>query len=459
LSRRRAARAAAFAAVLVALAACGRGRFSAPAAGQPRNVVVVLVDTLRADHLSLYGYSRPTSPELDRWTAAAGVAFENARSQAPCTFPAVNSLLTSRSPGTFLGDEGRISFGIPATVPSLAVLLRERGYATAAVSASPIVRATPSQENPNGGFGAGFASFDEFCYWREAHCVTVKAREALRTLKEPYFLYVHYLDPHDPYQPPVDALANRFAGAGPPGEDKEQVRLGRPSAAAARIERGVPGPTLDAADLEHLVALYDDEIRYWDGEFAPLRDDILRRGADSTVIAVVSDHGEEFLEHGHLKHCHTLFDTELHTPFVLFAPGVPPRRVATPVSNLDLVPTLLELAGDGAGPRGFEGRSLRSLLEGEKGRAPAPQFATFGTLWGVVDGRHKLIQDFASGDLRLYDLAADPRELTEVARSNPAAREQLRRLVEAWRKRTAPGHAAMGGSEAEKLLRSVGYLQ
>jgi arylsulfatase A-like enzyme len=458
LSRRRRPIAAALVVALLTLAAGACGRSAAPA--PPRNVVVVMVDTLRADHLSLYGYSRPTSPELDRWAASSGVAFENARAQAPCTFPSVNSLLTSRSPGAFLGGEGGISFAIPATVPSLAVLLRQRGYATAAISASPIVRVTPSKENRRGGFGAGFETFDEFCYWREARCVTTRAREVLRSLREPYFLYVHYLDPHDPYQPPADAApASRFAGAGPPGNDREFVRLGRPAPAAARIERGVPGPTLTAADLEHLVALYDDEIRYWDGEFAALREDLLRRGAATTVVAVVSDHGEEFLEHGRLKHCHTLFDTELHTPFVLFAPGVPPRRVAAPVSNLDLVPTLLELAGAGAAPRGLEGRSLSPLLRGESGRPPAPQFATFGALWSVVSDRHKLIQDLAGGGLRLYDLTADPRELVEMGSRDPATLLRLRRLVERWREVSAPGRASAGGREAEELLRSVGYLQ
>src|SRR5687767_7381233 len=122
------------------------------------NVLVVMLDTLRADHVGAYGYPRPTTPNLDA-LAARSHLFESARAQSSCTFPSVNSLLTSRYPADFLAQPGG-SFGIPEGIPSLAEMLAERGWQTAAVSASPIVRATPGHHNPHGGFGRGFATFD-----------------------------------------------------------------------------------------------------------------------------------------------------------------------------------------------------------------------------------------------------------------------------------------------------------
>ncbi len=144
---------------------------------RPRNLIVVLVDTLRADHLASYGYSRTTSPVFDRF-AAASLFLAEARSQASCTFPSANAILTGRYPVRFLGQPGG-RMGIPAETPSLATMLRSRGFATAAVSASPIVRARRTKFNPTGGFDAGFDLFDEDCLWREAACVTARAADWL----------------------------------------------------------------------------------------------------------------------------------------------------------------------------------------------------------------------------------------------------------------------------------------
>ncbi|MBI1814892.1 MAG: sulfatase-like hydrolase/transferase [Deltaproteobacteria bacterium] len=129
------------------------------ASGRPLNAIIILVDTLRADHLSLYGYERATSPNLDRFFRQ-GVVFRAARSQAPCTFPSVNSLLTSHYPSQFLAQPEK-RMGIPDDVPSIAEILHARGYATVAVSASPVVSKTGTQHNKFGGFGRGFDAFDE----------------------------------------------------------------------------------------------------------------------------------------------------------------------------------------------------------------------------------------------------------------------------------------------------------
>jgi hypothetical protein len=178
----------------------GCGGFSIPEARPHRpNVIIVLVDTLRADHMSTYGYTRPTTPYLDT-LAETSFVFERARSQAACTFPSVNTLFTSRYAFDYYQlPEGEM--GIPDRFPTIAELLHDQGYATAAVSASPIVRVTPSDHNPSAGFGAGFDVFDETCLWDTAACVNLRAQKLLADLEEPFFLYLHYMEPHSYYDP------------------------------------------------------------------------------------------------------------------------------------------------------------------------------------------------------------------------------------------------------------------
>jgi hypothetical protein len=195
-------------------------------------------------------------------------------------------MLTSRDPARFLGRPPGF-LGIPAEVPSLAETLAAHGYATAAVSASPIVRATPTDVNREGGFGRGFGTFDEACLWREAECVNLRAEAIVERLPEPFFLFLHYMDPHDPYRPP-DGAPRRFAGAyrgergwvgeGDPNPLARSLYGGGGSGGIGDGADGVavdpegvePAADVDADDLAHLVALYDEEIAYWDREASRL---------------------------------------------------------------------------------------------------------------------------------------------------------------------------------------------
>ncbi len=221
------------------------------------NVVLVLVDTLRADHLGAYGYSRPTSPALDR-LAAESVLFTTARSQSACTFPSVNSLITSRHPIDFLGQPER-RIGIPEDIPSLPEILSAHGYRTVAVSASPIVRKTPTKFNPHGGYHRGFDIFDEDCHRESARCLNEKSSRYLDELQhaQPFFLYPHYYGPHAPYSPPVDyqrQFGSHYAGR------KGFIRRGDPWTIQSRIYREKVPHRVTDEDVQHLVDLYDDEI-------------------------------------------------------------------------------------------------------------------------------------------------------------------------------------------------------
>lgn len=432
----------------------------------PQNVVVILLDTLRADHLSLYGYARPTSPQLAAF-AARSQFFTDGRSQASCTFPSANSLLTSRHPFRFLGQAGG-RIGIPREQRSIAEILGDNGYRTVAVSASPVVRKTPSHHNRYGGFERGFETFDEDCLMKRAACVNRKAARYLDELqggREPFFLYLHYMDPHSAYDPPK-GFRDRFTDPAP-GLPPWVLR-GNP----LPIRRSLygDGPKIDVAprEIAYLVGLYDEEIAYLDEQLGRLFADLERRGLlENSIVAVAGDHGEEFLEHDNILHCRTVYDTLNRTPLILHLPAVErPARLGGLAQNLDLVPTILDYLGlDPLGPAGggaLEGRSLRPLIEAGK-PVNAHAFALQHTSRSVTDGRFKLIWDMAADRYELYDLAADPGEERDVLARERRAFHRLRGVLLAWLKQVEGGartsRSLEAAEESRKELEALGYLQ
>jgi arylsulfatase A-like enzyme len=424
----------------------------------PRNVVFILVDTLRADHLGTYGYARDTSPNVDAF-ARESLQFDDARSQASCTFPSANSMLTSRYPSAFLGQPPPSPLGIPESIPSIAEILQQRGFRTAAVSASPVVRNTPGRFNPGAGFGRGFETFHEDCVWKNAACVN-RAAIPLLTPEDtddprPFFLYLHYMDPHGPYAPPKNHR-RRWALGRP---EKKFVRDGNPNPIGDMLYKGAPDPGATPQDLQYLTDLYDEEIAFFDGHFAQLLAAVREAGRmEDTILVFSSDHGEEFLEHGHIKHCRTLFDSSIKTPLFLRIPGVEPRVLPQPVQNLDLVPTLLDYLGIDTSTMTFEGESLRPLIEETKELDPH-QYGMQGTLRSAADGQHKLIHDLGRGSYALYDLKADPRETKDALRGKRRIFHGLRQALTEWLGRTEGQGKAEESLEAERKLRALGYLE
>ncbi len=426
----------------------------------PANVVLILVDTLRASHLELYGYRRRTAPHLAAF-ARDNLLFEDVRSQAPCTYPSANSILTGRD-GTAFWIQPGDRIGIPAGIPSLAELLAERGYGTAAVSASPIVRRTPSPNNRHGGFGRGFDHFDESCLWADAGCVDRKGLELLDSLPRPFFLYLHFMDPHDPYRPTVHEFATPYHG-------KWFVEAGDPNPICDQVE-GRPAPRFDVTrrDLDHLEDLYDDEIASFDRRFGELLAALEGRGLlETTLVAVVADHGEEFMEHGDVKHCHTVYDTEIETPMVLHLPGVRGGRTfAAQVENLDLVPTILDYLGPGrtgaTTTTRLDGTSLRPLIEAGEAVHPVV-FSAWGSLRAAKAGRFKLVYDLALRRAELYDLDADPGETRDVSAAHPREVDRLEHAL-SRRIREVEGsadeaQALARGQAAARRLTALGYVK
>jgi len=424
----------------------------------PVNVVIIMVDTLRADHMSAYGYERQTTPFINRF-ASQGFVFEHARSQASCTFPSVNSLLTSRNPAIFI-RQGKGRLGIPDEYPSIAEILKEHGYRTIAVSASPIVRATPSDFNPIGGFDRGFDTFVEDTLWRPGGQVNRAIIKHLDAVEEPFFLYAHYMDPHGPYRPP-ERYTKRFAGE---YDGHHFIKRGNPVPIGKMLYKNGPYFEITDRDIQHLFDLYDDEIRYFDGVFRRLVKYLEQRDLlDRTLIIISSDHGEEFLEHGHIKHCRGVWDTVTRVPLIFRFPGFDGgQRFGNAVQNLDIVPTILDYLEIEPEGLDFEGTSLLPLLEG---REPSRKFAFSDQreYRSADDGRFHLIFNGEDGTATLFDLGSDPGEQSDLFQSDHPEAMRLSDALDGWLTDTGQlmrfDEELAAARAKEEELRALGYLE
>lgn len=401
---------------------------------RPLNVVVIGLDTLRPDHLGCYGYGRDTSPRIDR-LAREGVLFENAVSQAPWTHPSFATVFTSLYPtqhgATTVGTRMSTSF------PTLAGILKDRGYATGAIVNAPSL-------SPEFGVSRGFDDYDFLRPWheRDATQVTRLALEWIdRHTDTPFFIFVHYFDPHLPYAPaaPYDTLFDP-AYAGPLGSSFNIGRSG-----GDREDRITEIESWSAADREHIVALYNGEIGFADKAVGSLVDGIGERNLrDKTLIIFLSDHGEEFFDHGGLDHGHSLYGELIKVPLVLSLPGRLPadHRVSGPVRLLDVTPTVLEML-DLPRPAHFEGVSLKPLMDGagevasREGQLLRPGVCYCEALRhrittkSVIADPWKLIHDTRSGETSLFNLEHDTAEQVNLAvdRQNMRA-DDARALVD-----------------------------
>jgi arylsulfatase A-like enzyme len=422
---------------------------------RPLNVALILVDALRADSLGCYGYSRNTSPNLDAFVQDS-ILFDSARSQATCTFASVNSIMTSRYTLPFIIRKNQ---GIPEDMPYLPSILKKLGYTTVAISSSPIVRNTPSKYNPDAGFGRGFDVFQEFA-WQKASTVNEAAFKELEKIEQPFFLFLHYMDTHDHYMPP-EAFKNKFC---PPYDGKDFIKNGNPNPIAEMLYGNGAKFNLTPEDIGYLKALYDSEIAYFDSEFKNLLDRLSVLGyLKNTLIVFCADHGEEFMEHNHVKHCRSVFEVEQRVPMIWRFPGGDPRgRRKALVQNLDIVPTIIDYLGADWKNFGFEGKSLRPTIEKDQ-EIHSYVFCAQSSLRSITDSRYKLILDMASGDLSLYDLQTDPNESQNLAKSEP---ERVRKMIKPlldWQSAQEAGltreESLRLSQEVEERLRSLGYLK
>lgn len=335
------------------LASCG----SQKVANTKPNVILICLDTVRADHLGSYGYEqRNTTPFLDS-LAAQSLQFSNASATACWTKPSVPSIFTGLLPmqhGVYRGssrDEANSYTDVlPEEALTLAEVFQRHGYQTAAFVRN-------AQLRQGLGFEQGFDLYRDQA--GDAREIRWQASDWLdqRQEQQPFFLYLHLLDAHWPYAVP-ETYASKWADPA----HVERIRAGDWRALRDAINHGER--ELAEAELEALIALYDGSIRYMDDQLALLWSKLKREGlSETTVISVISDHGEEFMEHGRLGHGHGLYENLLQVPWILHIPGSPGRRIEARVSLLDLMPTLLHSAGIGDGLGGLQG--INRLLQPE----------------------------------------------------------------------------------------------
>ena len=417
-------------------------RIETPRREPGRVLVWISQDTVRADHLSAYGYPRATSPRFDR-RSPAWVVFDDALATSSWTLPSLGSQFTSRYP-LFHGATGarrRRDERYPTLFESLA----GAGFTVLGITANDFVS---SYFGLADGFDAlRFTGGSEGPEGRQrAEDLNRLALEALAEWRGgDLALFVHYMDPHHPYDPPPP-----FDAMFPVDAAKDD---GHGSSGRARME-----------------AAYDGEIAYTDAQIDALLEELERRGLlRDAVIVYTADHGEEFLDHGGWKHSRTVYREMLHVPLALRLPGTGGRRVAETVSLIDLAPTVLEALGVAA-PASFQGRSMLPLARGER-LAAREIYAETGR---TTDGSLRLAVQLGSvkyvrtqyndagkppGE-ELFDLAADPTEQKSDL-DHPEA-ERLRRYATAYLARgrdEAPKAAtAEVPSEVRARLRALGYL-
>lgn len=438
---------------VVALAFAGPG--CVPEADPPRNLIVVSIDTLRADGLGCYGNPRPTSPTIDE-LAAAGLLFEDASATSPWTKPSHASLLT----GLFPSRNGATSMesSLREEVPHLASWLAGHGFETAAV--------VNSQWLASHGLERGFRHFEAVEYVQGRREGSPVSESAIRWLEsrdreKRFLLMVHYMDVHSDYASMpryeemfVEAYDGEFTG-----ETRQLYR----------VAEGALQP--DAGDLRHLRNLYDAGVRQVDDQLGELIEYLRGEGLlEDSILVVTSDHGEEFFEHGGVIHGFTQFQEVIRIPLIFHGPGVAAGgRDANPSSLIDVMPTALELL-DVPPPVGIDGVSLLGTTSMNDHRLlfyeadvtfppPGPGPVPAGPHRAVRRGRFKFhLRTDVQGYL-LYDLATDPAEQRDVAVDHPEVVAGLREILEDYLAEAPDSREREFSEEELDRLRSLGYVR
>lgn len=428
-------------------------------AGDTRpNILLIILDATRTNHLSCYGYARQTTPNLDL-LAREGVLYENCITPGSWTLPSLASLFT----GLYPRDHGVCAQNLkldPSHV-SLAELLKPAGYLTVGFSSNAWV----------GKFSGLDQGFDEFVeVWRALDDLAIDEGAALTNARisqwldriqdhcKPFLMFVHYFEPHLPYRPPPP-FDRKFLPAGADPQMVEEVRKwAHPREVGYSLR--IPGMEVSPAQFEILTSQYDGEIAYLDQRVADLLSEFRDREIlDNTVVVVTSDHGEHLGDHGLMDHKMSLYDTLIHVPLIVrYPPAVPSnQRVRSQVQTIDLFSTLLDLCrieppgmtasrvlpfrdvADSSRPYTFAEFGKPDLfLKVFSEKFPGIDYSSFDrSLKTVRTDRYKLIWA-SDGRHELYDIAGDPGETVNLYKSRADVAENLQRLLDAFDKGEIP---------------------
>jgi arylsulfatase A-like enzyme len=420
------------------------------------NVLVICVDSLRADHLGCYGYKRNTSPHIDT-VAHDGVLFTTAISQAPWTKPSVASLFTSMYMSVhnvWYGYKDTKDFAISCTlskdIVTIAEILKIHGYETAAFGQKLHL----SKEF---GFKQGF----DLLNMKLGKCANITKNVISWFQKRhpnKFFVYIHYDDAHFPYNPPDKFKMYDVykSSANVTGENFKAIRSGEIK--------------LSKEDINHIIASYDGEIRCVDEEIGFLLKQLDGMGyGNNTLLIILADHGDEFMEHGGVAHGHTLYEELIRVPLIMKGPAIPKKvQISGLAQSIDIAPTILDIL-DLQPDREMEGKSLVPLIfRGEDVHdyvySERKTLNTEGFLRTIRSRRWKLIRDFETKQNLLFDLENDPGEVANVQDQYPQITADLELRLSEWLNRENAKvnktrfQSAVKIDEATKeRLKSLGY--
>lgn len=445
-------------------------------AGRPvKHVILILVDTLRADALSCYGGQRISTPHIDR-LAADGILFKKAFSPGPWTKPSMASVMTGLSPLVHMTN--KLNSVLPDVLPTLAEYMRDAGYLTHAIGENPVLTGS--------GFQQGFIGYNffpkridfspcgqalrrlfpkKYSQWAPANKLTRLAIDWLKANADnDFFLWIHYYDPHVPYAPPAEYLADKKPAPGM-GNYFGPIAL-------ASIRSGFLALSLE--QREWLRTLYDSEVRYVDDNIGLLIDHLKKlKIYNDTLIVLTSDHGEEFWEHGGCEHGHTLYNEVLQVPLIVKLIGSSSKEtVAQPVSIGSIAPTVLELCkikyNSDYMSRGPLVLTRSTHLEADD----AEPIVSTGMLYyeekeSVIFDGQKDIRFLVTGLEEFYDLINDPGENVNIAHTAKAKVKKAGEILNECHQtaKKLKRHYSIDKGEEEKMdadmmqeLRTLGYI-
>ena len=422
------------------------------------NVLLVILDAGRAQSFGTYGYARDTSPNIDR-IGREGVVFERVYTPAVYTLGAMSSVWTSQYPDRH-HSEVSFSARLPKDRLTLAELLSAQGLHTGGFVANAVAGRLF-------GFDRGFVDFDEvFARLGSSASVFRQVVPAwlARNRDRRFFAYVHFREPHFPYDPPPP-FDTKFGPDGPIAKaDRRNEALFKDASQGRR--------PFGEAERDHLVRLYDGNIAFADQEVGALRQALEDAGLwEKTVVIVAADHGEELFEHGWIGHNVHVYEPSVHVPLVVrFPKGTGPAgvRVSGLADLLDLAPTIADVfgvRGKGGSDQAFQGRSLLPLAMGAPGKAAVLS----RTVWdrpryALRDERYKYVYYTQTGEEFLYDLPADPGEAKNLVAERPLRTAYYRQALHHWtlelgRRQHAAGEQAQISPEQCANLKALGYVQ
>ncbi|MFC2162083.1 sulfatase [Candidatus Altiarchaeota archaeon] len=414
------------------------------------NVVLVTVEATRADHLDLYGYHRRTMPLLAGY-ARDGVVFDRAYSQAPWTKPSMASLHTSLYSFRHGAVFGLYDSYMEDSAVTLAEKLSGAGLKTAGF-------VTISNVKSDFGFSQGFDHFDETnVFDRRAMIVNGEVKKWLSDNRgERFFLWVHYLDPHDPYMPPLtfNIYWNKsYAGDVKPHSELRGLEMKKCMGnLSCRLD-------YSPADIQHMKDFYHGELRYTDFAIDDLFSHISGLGiSNKTMVILTSDHGQEFMDHDLMGHGSSLYDEQVHVPLIVWAPGLEPGRVSRLTGLIDIYPTILSFVGSKV-PEGIDGRDLfgsgHDFLITENYLPPRAKKAL------ITEDYKLILSTYPDGNnvTELYPTGRDPSESADLSLEMPDKAAKMTALLDSVVTEVGANQSSREvDDETLRHLQSLGYI-